>query len=286
MEYFKHYSDARIGSSMQRLLDEFGHQGYAVYFMLLESCAAKMKKSRYETFNDSDCFFRFNVRFLCRELRTNDGKLSAILGVCQAIGLFRWEIIDHDLLLEVPNFLKYLSKDQKRVHHDANFGAYTARLEYKNKEYKNVRIEKNIKKEPIENASKLAPEPLAPVSLLEASSKIKAKRQTNAANLEKFKLQIEAEIYKAFPRKQGKRAGLIKIAKELASGRTLDEIKTALDKFINHHKQQATEPKFIPHFSTWANNWEEWLEDGHGQVDGIKRDPFELIRLAEEDKGG
>lgn len=75
---------------------------------------------------------------------------------------------------------------------------------------------------------------------------------------EKFKIQA-AEIYELYPRKQGKRVGLAKLAKTLEKGEDFDRLMNATRAFADFHKN--SDKQYIPYFSTFVQQqlW-DWVD--------------------------
>jgi len=67
------------------------------------------------------------------------------------------------------------------------------------------------------------------------------------------------ELYKRYPRKKGKTRGIQRLSK--LPLHELPRLHQALDNFLEELDQKDTvEMNYIPHFSTWANRWEDDLE--------------------------
>ena len=75
MDYFKHYSTASDSKLINHLFDEFGHHGYAYWFLLLELCAENWD-------GKTDPKFRFHTRIVRQKLRISQGKLELFLTFC------------------------------------------------------------------------------------------------------------------------------------------------------------------------------------------------------------
>lgn len=87
---------------------------------------------------------------------------------------------------------------------------------------------------------------------------------------EKFKPDLES-LYRRFPRKQGKSYGLKHLKTMIKGPAVFVEVSTSLDNYLAHLKREKTEPEFIMHFSTWVNEWRDWLDPAAGTVEGIAR---------------
>ncbi len=67
------------------------------------------------------------------------------------------------------------------------------------------------------------------------------------------------KIYELYPRKLGKASGLKKLKRQVKSREKYDLCFAAVVSYANHCKRERIEMKFIKHFSTWANTWEDWV---------------------------
>lgn len=65
-------------------------------------------------------------------------------------------------------------------------------------------------------------------------------------------------IYQYYPRKIGKKKGLQKLKKVPPDKRSL--LYQAVLNYRNYCISQELDPQFIKHFSTWAGEWEDWIE--------------------------
>lgn len=98
--------------------------------------------------------------------------------------------------------------------------------------------------------------------------------------------QLES-LYALYPKKEGKKAGLAKLKATVKTPEDYFYCSKALQRFRDHHIEKKTEAQFYPKFSTWANNWTDWLEDNAGQVIGlsIAKDPLAALREELQVKG-
>lgn len=97
-----------------------------------------------------------------------------------------------------------------------------------------------------------------------------------------------AAVYARYPRKKGKTPGLKKLASTIKSLSDEQDAHRALDAFIAHHKREGTAAEFIPHFSTWASSWRDWLDPDHGQGESFsaKAPSIADIELPDYGKAG
>ena len=68
------------------------------------------------------------------------------------------------------------------------------------------------------------------------------------------------EVYELYPRKIGKKAGEEKYKKSIKTTDQVSQILMAVKNYSNHCKKSKSDAKYIKHFSTWMNTWEDWIE--------------------------
>lgn len=81
--------------------------------------------------------------------------------------------------------------------------------------------------------------------------------------VEKPKKEIGEEfnfeaVYKMYPRKVGKASGIKRLKLKVKSKYKYDFLLACTSNYIQHIKRERIEPKFIMHFSTFANCFEDW----------------------------
>lgn len=79
------------------------------------------------------------------------------------------------------------------------------------------------------------------------------------------------EVYKKYPRKLKKKQGLLKLTKTVKCKDDYDKLLLAIERFCKFHETSATELKFIPHFSTFTNSWEDWIDPQTGTGNGFDK---------------
>jgi hypothetical protein len=89
-------------------------------------------------------------------------------------------------------------------------------------------------------------------------------RQTNS--IAQFALSDSdlEELYILYPRRIGKIVGFRKLRKDLQSLHDVEDFKKAVQAYKTHCEKEGLEEKFIKHFSTFANQWREWLDPAAG----------------------
>lgn len=64
------------------------------------------------------------------------------------------------------------------------------------------------------------------------------------------------ELYNLYPRKEGKKRGLLKLKLILATEGTFDKIRLAIENYLKSQK----DPRFYKHFDTFIGCWEDYLD--------------------------
>lgn len=81
-------------------------------------------------------------------------------------------------------------------------------------------------------------------------------------------------LYSLYPRKIGKKKGIEKLKTVIKSQEIYNKVKQAITEYRNYCTNQKIEATFIQHFSTFINNWEDWLDPQTGKCD-IKQKEFD-----------
>ena len=102
MHWFKHYSNASDNRAMNHLMDEFGPQGYAWFFLLLELCAEKWD-------GKSEPKFTFHQRTVRQKLRTSLGKVQLFLERSQTLGQLSFNFSEKEFEINIPKLLEIKS---------------------------------------------------------------------------------------------------------------------------------------------------------------------------------
>jgi len=74
------------------------------------------------------------------------------------------------------------------------------------------------------------------------------------------------KVYENYPKKAGKAAGM-KLCRRTVTDADLPALATAIANYRNHLEREKTEPRFIKHFSTFMNEWRDWIDPTHGSSD-------------------
>lgn len=100
-------------------------------------------------------------------------------------------------------------------------------------------------------ASKRKPLTLTPTLSLSLNNNLNTIAQ-NKFELERF--------YELYPRKIGKKRGLAKLKTIVKDQETYDMVKLAIENYGKYCSNQKLEARYIKHFSTFVNSWEDWIE--------------------------
>jgi len=89
------------------------------------------------------------------------------------------------------------------------------------------------------------------------------------------------EIYKKYPRKEGKQVGINRAKREIKTPADFQALSKAVDRYLEHAKQNATEKRFLKMFSTFIGEWRDWLEPdaGAGQDFSKAKDKLDYDKI-------
>lgn len=95
MDYFKHYSTASEGNTLNHIEDKFGHLGYSCWFKLMELCCNNWDGNSAPEFT----FFETVVR---RKLKISSAKLELFLKYCSEVSELSYNFSQKNLNICVP----------------------------------------------------------------------------------------------------------------------------------------------------------------------------------------
>jgi hypothetical protein len=76
-----------------------------------------------------------------------------------------------------------------------------------------------------------------------------------------------ASVYDAYPRKEGRTKGIARLRSQVRTPEAFEQLRAAVRHYADKCRLEATEPRFVKHFSTWANGvWRDYV-DGPNVVD-------------------
>lgn len=99
MDYFKHYATASMSNTINHLFDEFGHQGYACWFLLLELCSENWD-------GETDPKFNFHSRIVRQKLRLSSRKVQLFLEKCSTLGALSFRFSEKNIEIDLPKLLE------------------------------------------------------------------------------------------------------------------------------------------------------------------------------------
>lgn len=158
MKFFKHFTDAHEGRSMLALMNKFGLEGYAAYFILAEICGKKLEKEADETYTEDHLKFTFNERIVREKLRMRSTKVELFLNYCATLDLLQFTKVEDEITFYFPKLLESMDRDSKRARTERADGAPKNKIKnkIKNKEEDKDK-EKDIKSSEAEKSASAAP---------------------------------------------------------------------------------------------------------------------------------
>lgn len=89
-------------------------------------------------------------------------------------------------------------------------------------------------------------------------------------------------LYKKYPRKEGRAAGLKICKAQIKAEEEFSLLSKAIDRYAEHCKKNATEPRYIKHFSSFMSHWRDWLDPDTGTIFVAPPEEPEWKRKAKE----
>ena len=99
MDYFKHYSTATDSKTINHLMDEFGLNGYAWWFLLIELCTENWD-------GKTEPRFRFHLRVVRQKLRISLAKLKLFLEKSSEFSNLSFNFYEKELEISHPKLLE------------------------------------------------------------------------------------------------------------------------------------------------------------------------------------
>lgn len=124
MDYFKHYTSASDGNTLNQIEDKFGHNGYAYWFKLLELCALNWD-------GKSEPIFNFYETIVRKKLKISSTKLKLFLHFCSEVSALSFQVSGKTIQITHPN-LREVKETRGRIYGNKNLK--TDILRDKNKE--------------------------------------------------------------------------------------------------------------------------------------------------------
>jgi len=86
------------------------------------------------------------------------------------------------------------------------------------------------------------------------------------------RLNLDFEsLYVKYPRKEGKRRGLVICRAQIKTQEDFELLSRAIEKYRDHVRANGKEAQFIKIFSTFMGEWRDWLEEDVGSVEVFKK---------------
>lgn len=95
------------------------------------------------------------------------------------------------------------------------------------------------------------------------------RREEKRRSLDQNKFDLE-RLYGLFPRKVGKKSGMAKLKAIVRDQDSFDRMKLAIENYCKYCAHHKTETRYIKHFSTFVNSWEDWI-DWKSDSEGIRK---------------
>lgn len=135
MKFFKHFTDAHRGKSLQQLKRRFGFDGIGRYWTFIELCAEKMTKEQASEFTEEHCVFEFERSYLMLSLGyANLKQASSYLQAMAELGLCSVEAQGELYRCSVPKLLECMDRDSKRARQERAAGAPKKKIKKKIKD--------------------------------------------------------------------------------------------------------------------------------------------------------
>lgn len=116
MKFFKHFTDAHRGQSLQLLKRKRGFEAIGRYWALVEMCAEKLEKRADEEFTAEHCVFVFDKSLLMQSLGYHNHTTTLrYLDDLAVIGLCSVRDDGETYVCSMPKLLECLDRDTKRA---------------------------------------------------------------------------------------------------------------------------------------------------------------------------
>ena len=85
--------------------------------------------------------------------------------------------------------------------------------------------------------------------------------------------QIEALYKEFYPRKMGKNDGIKSGLRQIKTLADYADLKTAILNYRHYLAREKKEAQYVLYFSTFMNQWKDWLDPLHGQSEDFSVEP-------------
>lgn len=223
MRWFKHMAATRDDEKIVNLIASGGLEAYGFYWAIIEMVARQIEK------DSTKCSVTYPLPYLSRQLYLHHNKVSNLLGKLQVTGLILLSKSEVDggvnFTITCPNLLKYRDEyNRKSVKTPDKLRTNSGQCQEQEQIQKQIQIQNKDKKPNADKSAEYSPE---------------------------FEI-----FWKAYPKKQGKRAAEKSFLKAIKK----TDLQT-LAKAIEVYKKSDTVLRgFVCHPSTWLNE-ERWLDE-------------------------
>lgn len=190
---------------------------------------------------------------------------SYMCDICDHAGVLSLDIETMSFLVGEPIVIEEIKSNFKKQVHFINDEKIII-TEFINFQYGKLNPENRVHLSVLNRLEKLG----ATKGLISSLNGAKDKDKDKDKDLDKDKdkesisEKIEKLYQELYPLKKGKAEGVKKLIKEIKSDEQLENLKTAILKYSK--SVSGNDPKYIKHFSTFANMWKECLEDDYGKT--------------------
>lgn len=66
-------------------------------------------------------------------------------------------------------------------------------------------------------------------------------------------------LYRKYPRKEGKKRGLIRLRATIKSEAEFDAFRGAMEEYLSLCEKEQRPPQYVKHWATFVNNWTDYL---------------------------
>lgn len=248
MKWFKHFYNASSSMKLQRVIDEFGVEGYGHYFLLLELLTEKFDGSSTEIeLHFEEISAKVRIKF-SKKLETFVQKLADF-------SLLSFQISGKVYKIDCPILLELQDKDSKYNRKKIASRSQIATLDKEEDIYiKKIQKKEIVVPTTIENFDYTHP--------LDLPNDPKPKQK-------KFKPDLEL-LYSDYPRKEGKKKAFERLGKIITSEEIFTQVHAAIK---NYAKQSASqETRFIKQFSSFVSVWEDYLNPTEKKLTDLSED--------------
>lgn len=89
------------------------------------------------------------------------------------------------------------------------------------------------------------------------------------------------DLYKRYPRKMGKKRGMEKLKKIIKTETDFEAFLLAIENYKRYLIREGVEAQYIKYFSTFVNEYEDWIDDEAGTVE--LEDKFSFLKEVADD---